>query len=907
MTENIPQHAEKAGDRLLDPVLASWQLFWRYVFSQSALVFFFAAIVCFVAYNWADLSVFTKFFLISGFMLFSAVFPAINGLDRFSGSAGLLLCCLLAGPLLAVYGQYYQTGANAWELFRTWAFFLLPLALVSRKTGLWFCLWVVSSLAGFLFLSQQNAPYDMDVRPDIWITLPFVLSQIVFLMCWEALAAIRPKGRFLFLDARWLPRMVAGMILVLLTLTMEQLVFYGPWTGGFFISPLLSPQGLVYCLFLCIAAVYYTRRVLDLSVIAMGIVAILATGAFLLLGHFTHWWKDGAALLGIAAFVLLVSVVGIKLLLFLHHRKEQREKTTNPLKTEKPSFSIDFFNLRNFSVAFKGPEIPIQPIYDENWNRIDIKPEPPSPWEIPILMGIGAWLTVPFLLAGLVIALQSTLDKRQMILFFLGIMGISAVFSRFKGSFFTQTGLCLGLAGTLGASFFIFTHYHTFVSDYELAPLILLCMAGCLFISGRMYRLLASCTAISCFFIQFLLKMTAKNRELLFFQTQVWPADNVDFLWVLLALLFCAFSLFLTLFWFKSRDGEKREFLNTPLLSGGFLSIVVISIVLSFDAFLFHVFRPRPIFAEFAFSLGAGAGLLLFSVLISRALQFKPAAMIGLLAASLLLSATGFRIYWVPVGFLLLCLARHATSLPLIGLGTAYLGFMTVMEYYSQSTSLLHKSFSLAMIGVLLGIFAFGLKLVLKKKIGPEKEEFSAASDGVKDNWSPLTDRICRGFVLVCLCFFLVMFAGSVREKEALLASGTQLVLALRPVDPRSLMQGDYMVLSLEVEGQIASALKKREKSDPAQLQGLVRVRPDKKGVARFSRLEDGSPMEQNEFRLVYRRKRRSIQISSGSFFFQEGYGKAYSAARFAVLRVDEKGEALLTDLLDAKQQEIGK
>lgn len=49
------------------------------------------------------------------------------------------------------------------------------------------------------------------------------------------------------------------------------------------------------------------------------------------------------------------------------------------------------------------------------------------------------------------------------------------------------------------------------------------------------------------------------------------------------------------------------------------------------------------------------------------------------------------------------------------------------------------------------------------------------------------------------LILVLVFFAFSVMQKETLIAKGTEVLLRLAPVDPRSLMQGDYMALNYEV------------------------------------------------------------------------------------------------------------
>ena len=53
------------------------------------------------------------------------------------------------------------------------------------------------------------------------------------------------------------------------------------------------------------------------------------------------------------------------------------------------------------------------------------------------------------------------------------------------------------------------------------------------------------------------------------------------------------------------------------------------------------------------------------------------------------------------------------------------------------------------------------------------------------------------------LILVLAFFAFSVVQKETLISKGTEVLLRLAPVDPRSLMQGDYMALNYQILRQI--------------------------------------------------------------------------------------------------------
>ncbi len=56
-----------------------------------------------------------------------------------------LWCLLATGGLLAFFGQTYQTGADAWQLFALWAALSLPLVLGARADTVW-AVWVLVAL-----------------------------------------------------------------------------------------------------------------------------------------------------------------------------------------------------------------------------------------------------------------------------------------------------------------------------------------------------------------------------------------------------------------------------------------------------------------------------------------------------------------------------------------------------------------------------------------------------------------------------------------------------------------------------------------------------------------------------------------------------------------------------------------
>lgn len=136
-------------------------------------------------------------------------------------------------------------------------------------------------------------------------------------------------------------------------------------------------------------------------------------------------------------------------------------------------------------------------------------------------------------------------------------------------------------------------------------------------------------------------------------------------------------------------------------------------------------------------------------------------------------------------------------------------------------------------------------------------------------------------------------------QKERLLASGTPMLVELAPVDPRSLIQGDYMRLDYA----IARALSLGSESPR---DGQLVVQLDGRGVARFVRLHGRDiPLAPGEHLLRYRRRGNRTRIGTDAFFFQEGHASRYAGARYGELRVDPKGGSVLVGLSDSTQRPL--
>jgi uncharacterized membrane-anchored protein len=137
-----------------------------------------------------------------------------------------------------------------------------------------------------------------------------------------------------------------------------------------------------------------------------------------------------------------------------------------------------------------------------------------------------------------------------------------------------------------------------------------------------------------------------------------------------------------------------------------------------------------------------------------------------------------------------------------------------------------------------------------------------------------------------------------IAKKEKTLRSGTVMLLELAPVDPRSLMQGDDMVLRYAIANVTGAAVAR---------DGKLVVTLDENSVARFKRVHSAEqPLAEGEHLLRYRKRGRGIRLGAESFFFQEGHAQYYRGAKYGELRVTETGDSVLMGLRGQNFERLG-
>ncbi|WGI26231.1 DUF2157 domain-containing protein [Halomonas alkaliantarctica] len=304
--EQVTRAVQSSG---LRPSPRAWALFIdRLLLWLGGLALAFA-VLFFIAYNWAEMSRWLRFVVMQAAMMLAvgvAIWPMTSQMVQ---RVALTSATLLVGVLLALFGQVYQTGADPWQLFFSWAVMTLPWVWVARFELLW-VLWLgLLNLAIGLYFHTWGGPFGVLTSSDAALWGLFLLNTL-------ALATWEWGARYWGWPRQWAVRLLAVGSGVPVTLLMMTLLVDVGLVG----SPVLA----VYLFWL--AALYGVYRYWwpDLFMIAGGCVSSI-TVTTLLLARVLLWegdWQEGSLML-ISIAVLAMGAGAVVWLKRLHRELAQ--------------------------------------------------------------------------------------------------------------------------------------------------------------------------------------------------------------------------------------------------------------------------------------------------------------------------------------------------------------------------------------------------------------------------------------------------------------------------------------------------------------------------------------------------------------------------------------------------------
>lgn len=243
-----------------------WLSFLKVFFVSLGVGFITAGIISFFAYNWNDLHKFVKIGLIQGLLI--ALIAVILWSKFQQNVKNILLtgASVLVGVLMAVFGQVYQTGANAYDLFLNWTLFILLWVVISNFAPLWLLFITLINTTLVLYFQQVA----QDWSPSTLLVL-LVLINSSFLV----LGMIGKQKTKLINPPIWFNNLLALAVVSIATWGISVEMF-GDYNTAFVVLVLLT--GMLYSYGIWYA--YQSKNGFYLAIIPFSLIIIFS--AFLL-------------------------------------------------------------------------------------------------------------------------------------------------------------------------------------------------------------------------------------------------------------------------------------------------------------------------------------------------------------------------------------------------------------------------------------------------------------------------------------------------------------------------------------------------------------------------------------------------------------------------------------------------
>ena len=161
---------------------------------------------------------------------------------------------------------------------------------------------------------------------------------------------------------------------------------------------------------------------------------------------------------------------------------------------------------------------------------------------------------------------------------------------------------------------------------------------------------------------------------------------------------------------------------------------------------------------------------------------------------------------------------------------------------------------------------------------------------------------LARAGILASFALVAGVAVHAIVGKERTIETGRVVLAELAPVDPRSLMQGDYMALRFAIDNALPHP--GRGTSTPAPRYAHLAL--DAAGRATLAAVAQDLPASSELVAVRIRLRDGRPSIGPNAFFFQEGAADTFVSARWGEFRVGADGTALLTHLRDAGLNRLG-
>ncbi len=910
-----------------------WRLFFNMGLRVLGIGLLASGIVTWIAANWDGLG---KFERIAGVQLLLVAVVAValvqawrgrrssghtpgvpdlahaggQGVPSFAGA--LFLACVVTGGLLALLGQTYQTGADPWTLFGWWALLAVPWLLVARS---WFVivLWlVVLNTAIILLLGTQLllSPQRYTPMGYAWVVAAINAGLLV--------GAERLRGHYGD-PYRVVPRLLVLIILIALFCTLAASVeslFDGESDQAMLLQAVLV--GAVVS-----GGFYLYRRVWpDFFILSqLAVFTVLYAGTYVLIAS----WLFAESIELSVALAFMVALGGM-LGCVSWLRKVYQAQSDVP---DRPAPS-------GHSAALPAAVTATDTATNASANANAVEAEPVvTPARSSPLLFLFSFGFIFLLGLALIAVLEIPLTGAAGAALVAGLLAYFAAGGKWRVS-----GVTLILVGLLLLAFEVFSG--TSIDYTERALPILGLIAG-LLILYHMYQIpwfqfqcaVAALVLFAILWPQYSpgfafdradasLSGYRHDADWLSFMSELAPVYIVLATVILMGLPQAWLRRYKTLAWALLCVPLGAYVIDMSALSYSSNQSVpegqnMLAMVLS--KWVLPTRFPMVYVCNLVFSL-LPVGVAWLSATRRRVCAADQAVVLLVLLA---LGVLWGDLPGVQLGLLLCVLGYELHYRSMLVVGVISIIVFLAQFYFQVHFLLLDKAYFLIAQGAVLLVIAllwYWLRPVAAMNSLPADHNgtpdpiagTSAGRDGsrlpARDTLPASQARASRGWprapVLASIVTGLVAVLAAVNvdivQKEAIIRDGTRFVVALRPVDPRSLMQGDYMTLNFASQGGEDGNLF----ADYSHR--YVELQPDAQGVYHFTRTlrQMAPPAQPGNVVVRYRRQLdERVLFVTDAYFFPEGQAEHFARARYGEFRVNQEGVALLTGLLDEKQNRL--
>jgi uncharacterized membrane protein len=275
-----------------------------------------AGLVNFVPAHWDGLHVAGRFALFEALLFVSLALALWRPPPRAVGRYALLAGFVTTGALLALFGQTYQTGANLYELFLTWAALGLPFILAGQWSVLWAAWVLVLNVAFGLFCGgrPEGGPLGFLLSGSTWATAELLLiAAILNLVLWGLAEFVHdraPAALASHSPPTWLRRF-----------TLACAIAFATWSGfvavlGHAYSDVVDGSSLLFVTAILVGVTFYAaRRRSDVFPLALAAASAIALVTFAI-GRFSDLGSIGSAFV-LALWLIVSSTLAGRVLMHL--------------------------------------------------------------------------------------------------------------------------------------------------------------------------------------------------------------------------------------------------------------------------------------------------------------------------------------------------------------------------------------------------------------------------------------------------------------------------------------------------------------------------------------------------------------------------------------------------------------